>query len=355
MPVVAWVSAVLLARLPASAQEPIPARAGVNFTLAVHTPPGAGAKDAGVIEGDYEMVISLDALDTRGLALTANYDGKDEKGTWRRGKVKRLVLPADLEMGAVHIHGWHGSDAQVIPGSTSLGPSLKFVRDVVDKGQAEYRFRMFAFNDVGSGLMVRAGAVRFAVLINGRRVELPAVRAQGKLALGGVQAPVEMVLYDHPRHPLALRLAYGGRGEAFPFKPRFAREIVRIDYPDEGMRETLERDCRVEVAGIYFDFNRDSLKPESDRALETMAGLLRKMGDRKMVIEGHTDDVGTENYNGDLSARRANAVRKALVFGHGVTPDRVSTRGMGEKKPMESNETIAGRARNRRVELACVD
>ena len=336
-------------------QEPIPARAGVNFVLAVHTPPGAGIKDAGVVEGDYKMVISLDVLDTRGLALTAHYDGKDEKGTWRRGKVKRLVLPADLESGSVHIHGWHDSDPQVIPGSTSLGPSLKFVRDVVEKGKAEYRFRMFAFNDVGSGSMVRTGAVKFPVLINGLRVELPAVRAQGKLALGGVQAPFEMVLYDHPRHPLALRLAYGSRGEGFPFKPRFAREIVRIDYSDEGMRQALERDCRVEVAGIYFDFNRDSLKPESERALEAMAELLRERSGRKMVIEGHTDNVGTEAYNDDLSARRASAVRKALVSGHRVAPDSVSTRGMGEQKPIESNETIAGRARNRRVELACVN
>ena len=355
MPVVTWVAALLGPLQPSSAQEPIPARAGVKFVLAVHTAPGTGAKDAGVLEGDYEMVITLDALDSRGLALTANYDGKDENGSWRRGKVKRLVLPADIEMGAVHIHGWHDSDAQVIPGSTSLGPSLKFVRDVVDKGQAEYRFRMFAFNDMGSGRMARTGVAKFPVLINGRRVELPAVRAQGMLALGGVQAPFEMVLYDHPQHPLALRLAYGGRGEGFPFKPRFAREIVRIDYPDDGMRQALERDCRAEVAGIYFDFNRDSLKPESDRALETMAGLLREMSGRKMVIEGHTDDVGTESYNEALSARRAAAVREALVSGQGVAPDSVSTRGFGEKRPIESNETIAGRARNRRVELACVD
>lgn len=356
MGVVTWLAAILLVPSQVSwAQEPVPARAGVNFVLAVHTPPEGGVKNAGIIAGDYEMVVSLDALDTRGLALTAHYDGKDEQGIWRRGRVKRLILPADLKMGSLHILGWHSSDAHVIPGSTSLGPSLRFVREVVDKGRAEYRFRMFAFREEGSGIMARTDVVRFPVLINGRRVELPAVRAQGKLTLGGAQAPFEMVIYDHPRHPLALRLAHGGRGEGFPFEPRFAREIVRIDYSDQGMRAALERDCRVEVAGIYFDFNRDSLKPESDRALETMAGLLRGMGGREMVIEGHTDDVGTESYNDDLSARRANAVLEALVSGHGVAPGRVSTRGMGEKKPIESNETIAGRARNRRVELACAD
>lgn len=337
----------------AATQESVPARAGVNFVLAVHTPPETAAKDLGVIEGDYEMVVTIDALDARGLALTANYDGKDEKGVWRRGKVKRLIPTRDLQKGGVHIHGWHGSDAQVIAGSTSLGPSLSFMRDVVDKGEAEYRFRMFAFSHLGSGIAAKTGTVSFPVLINGRRVELPATRAQGQMTVNGVQAPFEMIVYDHAEHPLMLRMAYGPRGAGFPFQPRFAREIVRIDYADDGMRETLNRDCRVEVPGIYFDFNRDSLKPQSSRALETMASLFREKSGRKMVIEGHTDDVGSERYNQDLSTRRAQAVGKALITDHDVHAGLVSARGMGESKPIESNATIAGRARNRRVELVC--
>jgi outer membrane protein OmpA-like peptidoglycan-associated protein len=335
------------------AQDLVPARGGVTIVVAVNTPPGTAAKGAGILEGDYEMVITLDSLDSRGLALTAHYDGKDETGTWRRGQVKRLILPSDLDNGAIQIHGWHSSDGLIIPGTTSLGPSKKFVRALVDTGRAEYRFRGFAFNDVGSGILTKTGVVKFPVLINGRRVDLPAVRAQGQMTLGGASAPFELVVLDHPRHPLALRIANGGRGEGFPFKPRFAREIVRIDYADEGMRETLERECRVEVPGIYFDFNRDTLKPQSAPALTQIAHTLREMKGRRMVIEGHTDNVGGDAYNDDLSARRAHAVRAALLTEHGVAADQLTTRGFGERKPVESNDTIAGRARNRRVELAC--
>src|SRR5687768_8480927 len=68
MAVVTCLAAILLGQSQvSSAQEPIPARAGVNFVLAVHTPPGASLKDAGILQGDYEMVVSLDALDSRGL------------------------------------------------------------------------------------------------------------------------------------------------------------------------------------------------------------------------------------------------------------------------------------------------
>jgi outer membrane protein OmpA-like peptidoglycan-associated protein len=353
-----WCPAVLALMIAApamtqSVQDLVPARGGVTFVLAVNTPPGSAMKGAGILEGDYEMVVTLDSFNARGLTLTANWDGKDETGAFQRGKIQRLILPKDLESGAVQIQGWHASDPLIIPGTTSLGPSRSFTRKLVDTGQAEYQFRGFAFIDLATGVLKKTAAVKFPVLINGRRVELPAIRAQGFMTRNGGTAPFELVLLDHPQHPLALRIANGARDEGFPFKPRFAREIVRIDYQDEQIQETLQRDCRVEVPGIYFDFNRDTLKPESDRALQQIAGLLKKMGGRKMVIEGHTDNVGTDAYNDDLSTRRANSVRQALIADHGVASDNVTTRGFGERKPIESNDTISGRARNRRVELAC--
>lgn len=346
--------AILLVMAPAAwSQDLVPARGGVNFVLAVNVPPDGTLKGAGIIQGDYEMVVTLDSLDSRGLALTANYDGKDETGTWRRGKVKRLILAPDLELGDVHIHGWHGRDELIIPGTTSLGPSRQFVRALANTGRVDYRFRMWSFGNLASGVLERTGAVKFPVLINGRRVQLPAIHAQGHMTLDGNKAPFEMIVLDHPQHPLALRIANGARNGGFPFKPRFAREIVRIDYADEKLQQALVRDCRVELPGIYFDFNRDSLKPESARALAETAGLLRRMDGRPMVIEGHTDNVGGDAYNDDLSRRRAEAVRNALVADHGVAVDTLTTQGFGERKPVETNDTIAGRARNRRVELAC--
>lgn len=84
-----------------------------------------------------------------------------------------------------------------------------------------------------------------------------------------------------------------------------------------------------------------------------MAGVLQQLEKRSFVIEGHTDGIGSDRYNDELSARRAEAVRSALVRDYGVADERLKTAGLGERRPIESNDTLAGRARNRRVELVC--
>ena len=339
----------------AQAPAQVPMKPGVNFVLAVFAPPESVMKNAGVLSGDYEMVVTLNAIDAKGISQTAYFDGTDEAGRHRRGSVPRVIRSQDIARGSVQVHGFHTTDPVVIPDTTSLGPSLAFVRRLVDHGEAPYAFRMFANGDVISGTLRRsAGKVDFPVLINGKRTQLSALHASGHLELKGVRSPFEMIVLDDPQHPLALRIAYGARNEGFPFKPRFAREIARIDYPEEvSLAEGLEKDCRVEVPGLYFDFNRDTLKPQSARALQAIAEALRSESTRSVIIEGHTDDVGTDVYNDDLSRRRATTVRTALVSGYDIKVALLTAQGFGERRPIESNATIAGRARNRRVEIAC--
>jgi outer membrane protein OmpA-like peptidoglycan-associated protein len=113
----------------------------------------------------------------------------------------------------------------------------------------------------------------------------------------------------------------------------------------------LRESCRVEVPGIYFDFNRATLNPLSRSTLTEIAVVLKREAGWRITIEGHTDNVGTEAYNQDLSARRAAAVKDALVGDFDIDTGRLTTAGFGESRPRETNETIAGRARNRRVEL----
>jgi outer membrane protein OmpA-like peptidoglycan-associated protein len=108
----------------------------------------------------------------------------------------------------------------------------------------------------------------------------------------------------------------------------------------------------VVVPGIYFDFDAATLKAPSKPALEGIAALLRKQGAWRLRIEGHTDNVGGDRYNDDLSARRAAAVKVALETDYGIDPSRLTSKGFGARNPIETNATIAGRARNRRVELA---
>ncbi len=198
--------------------------------------------------------------------------------------------------------------------------------------------------------------VAFPVLINDERVVLDAVHATGQMSLGNATRPFETVIFNHPRYPLSLRLSYGPRNGGFPFKADFTREIVRIVLPREAsLAEALDKDCRAEVPGIYFDFNQATVKPQSRPALEEIATVLDKLPQRHLQIEGHTDSVGGDTYNDDLSARRAAAVEAILVRDFGVDATKLSTTGYGERKPIESNDTLAGRARNRRVELVCVE
>lgn len=196
--------------------------------------------------------------------------------------------------------------------------------------------------------------VKFPVLVNGQRVELNAIRALGQMTSAGTTRPFEHFILAHPRYPISLRIAYGPRGGSFPFKADFSREIVRIDFPVKAaaaLSEAFAKNCRVEVPGIYFDFNEATLKAQSVLALQQIAAVLARQPQRHVSIEGHTDNIGSEKYNDDLSAARAAAVKAALVSDFKIDASTISTKGFGLRRPVENNETLAGRARNRRVEL----
>jgi outer membrane protein OmpA-like peptidoglycan-associated protein len=241
-----------------------------------------------------------------------------------------------------------------VSGTTSLGPSLTVTRDLRGAGKTSYAFRNFVSRGTVAGTLTRSAApVRFPVLLNGRRVVLDAIHATGMMSLGGVSRPFETVVLDHPRYPLSLRVAYGPRDGGFPFTPDFLREIVRIDLPNPEVasEDALEGDCRVELTGIYFDFNQATIKPESARTLQALATALKRASRRSFSLEGHTDSIGSAASNRTLSERRVNAVKDRLVSAHRVDAARLLTAGLGSARPREPNSTVEGRARNRRVEL----
>ena len=104
-------------------------------------------------------------------------------------------------------------------------------------------------------------------------------------------------------------------------------------------------------SGILFDFNSDALKPAARTNLDNLAANLASFGDSKLVLVGHTDSVGTAQYNQGLSERRARSVASYLIT-KGVPSVRVEAAGRGESEPVQSNDTEAGRSANRRVEVA---
>lgn len=104
------------------------------------------------------------------------------------------------------------------------------------------------------------------------------------------------------------------------------------------------------MAGVNFDFDQAVIRPDDFSKLDRDVATLKEWGDLKVEVAGHTDYIGTEEYNMGLSVRRANAVRNYLVD-KGIAADRLTVKGYGESQPIADNATEAGRFMNRRVEL----
>lgn len=107
-------------------------------------------------------------------------------------------------------------------------------------------------------------------------------------------------------------------------------------------------------ADVLFDFDKAEIKPEFTAEIDAAAELLLANPDVTVRIDGHTDSIGTEEYNQGLSERRAEAVASYLEAA-GVSRDRMTVAGFGETQPVASNDTAEGRALNRRVEIDLID
>jgi outer membrane protein OmpA-like peptidoglycan-associated protein len=114
-------------------------------------------------------------------------------------------------------------------------------------------------------------------------------------------------------------------------------------------RET-ERGLQLTLSGVLFEFDKAELKSGALRGLSPLVAFLKQHPERQITLEGHTDSVGDESYNMELSRERAQAVGDFLVR-NGVDADNISARGLGESYPVAANSTEAGRLQNRRVEI----
>lgn len=118
---------------------------------------------------------------------------------------------------------------------------------------------------------------------------------------------------------------------------RVAKEI------EEKGRATIE---------VLFDFDKDTIKKNYSKDIDNLADVMEQHPDLSITIEGHTDNTGNAAYNKKLSQRRADAVKKYMVKKNNIDENRLKTVGYGIEKPVASNKTKAGRAKNRRVEAA---
>ncbi len=149
-----------------------------------------------------------------------------------------------------------------------------------------------------------------------------------------------------------LGAAIGGAAGAYigNYMDKQAEEIERdlegaqVERVGEGIKITFD-------SGILFDVNKVELRQEAKTNINKLAVILNKYPDTDVLIEGHTDSTGPEEYNLDLSRKRAQSVANHIAYQQ-VDATRFTIMGYGESQPIASNDTQEGRQQNRRVELA---
>ena len=327
----------------------------------------------------------------------------------------RTVLMQDLATAHRYDQIFVGTQhaPETAPGTTAISTSAAVLHDLKTSGQARFQYCVAADdvpvmgpdnklgpgnpggcgNYIGDGL-TRVGdkPVYLRVLVDGVSTDLPAIQARGP------EGKEEFFFLDDERNPLTLAFRLG-IGEMPALSPSFRKacEAARAggatftsdgtfscDLPDGGDRDTLRvvkisTHCNVpaaaadsggrpgaleeslaknrsaDVYSVYFAFNSDVIREESRPTLQEIAEVLRRHPDWKLRVSGHTDGVGGDAKNLDLSRRRAAAVKAALVDQYSIAAARLSTDGFGKSRPKDTNDTLEGRAHNRRVELTRTD
>ncbi|MET2830297.1 DUF4892 domain-containing protein [Mesorhizobium shangrilense] len=130
-----------------------------------------------------------------------------------------------------------------------------------------------------------------------------------------------------------------------------ARDKKMVVVEAAKMADSLTATGSISLYGILFDSDKADIKPESEPTLKEISTLLANEPKMAVIVVGHTDNQGAFDYNLDLSSRRAQAVRAALVSKYGIDGARLTAAGAGMMAPIASNEDETGRAKNRRVVL----
>ncbi|HME37574.1 MAG TPA: OmpA family protein [Steroidobacteraceae bacterium] len=150
---------------------------------------------------------------------------------------------------------------------------------------------------------------------------------------------------------MATNVALGQRDQAAGDAARSQEEAARLQAEvDQLKAKPTPRGLVLTLGDVLFDTGKAELNPGAGRKLDQLAQFLNEHKDRRVQIDGFTDSVGTDSYNEELSRRRADAVKSALLF-RGIDASRISTEGYGKAFPVANNVESGGRQLNRRVEV----
>ena len=395
----------------ASLGDVLPMRKGLRITTAIQQSAGdyesikeiRSVTDEGVL-----MDYSADNIPQPENRFMSEQDKAAAKKVKRSVHTSRKILSADLQNSHEYAESFGEMQALTLPHTTALGISSATLSDLMTKGEAEFSYhdvglkgalggllggiagmtdQMNKNNPNGGGAedqkaqqamkdlqsfgkvncrMKRADqkVYSFPVLLNDERVQLPAIRANCKSDDGKL---AEFYILNDPQNALSLTWKIGKSDRL---------QVVKLEYAPvtlvaggksaasggggglgassgaKQLEQRLEQQEKVGIYGIYFDFASADIKPQSKPTLDEIAEVMAAHSDWKLNVAGHTDNIGGDAFNLQLSRQRAEAVKTALVTQYKISPERLTTAGYGASSPVETNETMEGRARNRRVELS---
>jgi outer membrane protein OmpA-like peptidoglycan-associated protein len=189
------------------------------------------------------------------------------------------------------------------------------------------------------------------ILLQKRERELKAARTDADQARTAAEARARDAEAKAREAEQARRAAESARAQADAEQAKnaaLAKELAELK------AQQTNRGLVLTVGDVLFATGRAEVAAGGMRSIGKLAEWLKKNPTRNLLIEGHTDNTGTEDFNMKLSQQRADAVRNALVSG-GVGADRITTKGYGPRYPVVANDSAAGRQQNRRVEVVVLN
>jgi outer membrane protein OmpA-like peptidoglycan-associated protein len=326
----------------------------------------------GIKYGDVEARNSIDSIDDSTVTTTnATQEYKNDNGAMSKAMtITNKNCNTDYQSAGSYMTVNSRQMPPLMHDLTRFRISDKTFQEIRSTGQTKFTYvdilqvggGVKLTNEGGTLTRVEPQDVKYPMIVNDQRVELPVIHLKGDITVVGKdprppdQRPTksagELFVLDDPADPLVLNWRLK---DPLFHNGNFRVEVVKINFPvakpENVLEKQLTQEKRAVTYGIYFDFNKDTLKPESEPVLKEIVQAMTDNPDWKLTVEGHTDNIGGDTYNLDLSKRRAAAVKQALVTQYNIAPDRLLTGGFGASRPIETNDTLEGRARNRRVEL----
>jgi outer membrane protein OmpA-like peptidoglycan-associated protein len=375
----AQVLLLALASAAADAQAPAPAAPRVPLCAGLTVVTAISQRD-----GDYESIKTIESVTPAAVRLKYSSERmvsdifSTDPPKLEKTVTYRSVLAKDLASSNSYLQQFYDKLPEEIAGTTAIGTSAAVLQALETKGEAvlgifgtmsgepsprrDTHPNIFDYRLEAKLRRAEPKPVMVPLVVNGERVSLPAIHARGDY----FGDKTEFFFLDDPANPLTLRFRFGidavdvaADPDAATSKPskrdRDSLEVVKISYHCSGQPSALEQALagsgKAEVYDIFFTFASDQIRAESEPSLVEIAEVLKRHPDWKLRVEGHTDNVGGAQYNQALSQSRAAAVRNALVARYQIAAGRLTTAGFGDTRPRDSNDTLEGRARNRRVEL----